>query len=64
LEFSGEAGIGIMSPDFRATKPVMLSRILGKNLELRGIPHLAKNERDMGYPALVAKKSLSYNPSR
>jgi hypothetical protein len=26
----------------------------GGTFKIRGIPYLAKNERDMGYPALVA----------
>src|SRR5271155_5410779 len=28
------------------------------NIEVRGLPHLAKNERDMGHPAFVAEKEV------
>src|ERR1700722_14742443 len=29
-----------------------------KKVEVRGIPHLAKNERDMGHPAFVTRRIL------
>jgi len=28
---------------------------VGKKVEVRGIPHLAKNERDMGHPTLCGR---------
>ncbi len=31
------------------------------NVESRGIPHLAKNERDMGHPAFVTGRSLRFD---
>jgi hypothetical protein len=33
---------------------VPLSKV-GKRVEVRGIPHLAKNERDMGHPTLPGR---------
>jgi hypothetical protein len=34
---------------------VSLSRPREKKVEIRGIPHLAKNERDMGHPGFVVR---------
>jgi hypothetical protein len=34
---------------------VLLSKV-GKKVEVRGIPHLAKNERDMGHPTLCGRE--------
>jgi hypothetical protein len=36
-----------------AMLPSRSSELLGKNVEVRGIPHLAKNERDGGHPSFV-----------
>ena len=30
-------------------------RLLATNVKVRGIPHLAKNERDVGHPRFVAR---------
>jgi hypothetical protein len=32
---------------------------IGKKVEVRGIPYLAKNERDMWHPGLVEGKGLA-----
>jgi hypothetical protein len=32
-----------------------LSKV-GKKVEVRGIPHLAKNERDMGHPTICGRE--------
>jgi hypothetical protein len=34
-----------------------LSKV-GKKAEVRGIPHLAKNERDMGHPMLCGREKV------
>jgi hypothetical protein len=34
---------------------VPLSRV-GKKVEVRGLPHLAKNERDMGHPTILGRE--------
>jgi hypothetical protein len=36
------------------TLHVPLSEI-GKNVKVRGLPHLAKNERDMGHPTIPGR---------
>jgi hypothetical protein len=36
------------------TLHVPLSEI-GKNVKVRGLPHLAKNERDMGHPTILGR---------
>jgi hypothetical protein len=41
---------------------VPLSKV-GKKVEVRGIPHLAKNERDMGHPTLCGKEKTEW-PNR
>jgi hypothetical protein len=33
---------------------VILSKV-GKRVKVRGIPHLAKNERDMGHPTILGR---------
>jgi hypothetical protein len=33
----------------------------GKKVEVRGIPHLAKNERDMGHPTLCGREKDRLN---
>jgi hypothetical protein len=33
---------------------VLLSEV-GKNVKVRGLPHLAKNERDMGHPTILGR---------
>jgi hypothetical protein len=35
---------------------VPLSKV-GKKVEVRGLPHLAKNERDMGHPTLCGREN-------
>jgi hypothetical protein len=37
---------------------VLLSKV-GKKVKVRGIPHLAKNERDMGHPTLCGREKDS-----
>jgi hypothetical protein len=34
---------------------VSLSEV-GKNVKVRGLPHLAKNERDMGHPTILGRE--------
>jgi hypothetical protein len=34
---------------------VPLSKV-GKKVEVRGIPYLAKNERDMGHPTILGRE--------
>jgi hypothetical protein len=34
---------------------VPLSKV-GKNVKVRGLPHLAKNERDMGHPMILGRE--------
>jgi hypothetical protein len=34
---------------------VLLSKV-GKKVRVRGIPHLAKNERDMGHPTIRGRE--------
>jgi hypothetical protein len=34
---------------------VRLSKV-GKNVKVRGIPHVAKNERDMGHPTIPGRE--------
>ncbi len=34
---------------------VPLSKV-GKNVQVRGLPHLAKNERDMGHPTILGRE--------
>jgi hypothetical protein len=39
----------LVEPEAGNLLPSRLSEPLGKNVEVRGIPHLAKNERDVGH---------------
>ena len=41
-----------------------LSGPTGTDIEVRGIPHLAKNERDMGHPCSVARTGFKAEPPR
>jgi hypothetical protein len=41
---------------------VLPSRV-GKKVEVRGIPHLAKNQRDMGHPTLCGRDKSGWDRS-
>jgi hypothetical protein len=36
---------------------------VGKNLKVRSLPHLAKNERDMGHPTILGRKRKPRRPA-
>jgi hypothetical protein len=38
---------------------VRLSEI-GKKVKVRGLPHLAKNERDMGHPTILGRDKREF----
>jgi hypothetical protein len=46
----------LVEPEAGNLLPSRLSEPLGKKVEVRGIPHLAKNERDVGHPSFVEGK--------
>jgi hypothetical protein len=33
-----------------------------KNVKVRGLPHLAKNKRDMGHPTILGREKRAYVP--
>jgi hypothetical protein len=41
------------------TLHVLFSKV-GKKVKVRGIPHLAKNERDMGHPTLCGRDKVEW----
>jgi hypothetical protein len=48
--------------DTTALGPEIFSGADRLDVEVRGIPHLAKNERDMGHPGFVALQKLELQP--
>jgi hypothetical protein len=41
---------------WETTKLDLFSNLKKRHVECRGIPHLAKNERDMGHPTLCGRR--------
>jgi hypothetical protein len=65
----GNDGYELPDPSFfcemwdTAALPVFLSRGR-KKVEICGIPHLAKNERDMGHPTLCGREKDKTQPEK
>jgi hypothetical protein len=47
-----------LSPVIFSILPIQVVRGVKKKVEVRGIPHLAKNERDVGHPSAGGRERI------